>query len=202
MNNNKFKYLFFGAIFFISINLTAQEKPKLPEPPEDPNFDFQFDFQNFNTISEEEERDLLKNVKEDLKKELKQIKNINKNRYFDLLRQSQFKNLAFPFIGKRDKEVYEREKKIFELEVKSESLAAKYDAANTTEKEKIKTELKQQLSELFNQKEVLRKQEVAQLEQELKELKQSLQIRMQNKSEIINRRMQELLNEEDYLDWE
>lgn len=202
MNNNKFKYLFFAAVFFISVNLSAQEKPIAPVPPEDPNFDFQFDFQNFNTISEEEEQDLLKNVKEDLKKELKQIKNFNKNRYFDLLRQSQFKNLAFPFIGKRDKEVQDRENKIFELEVKTEALASKYNTVNKNEKEKIKNELKQQLSDLFVQKEEVRKQEVAQLEQELKELKQSLQVRMQNKNEIINRRMQELLNEDEYLDWE
>ncbi|MBI1933637.1 MAG: hypothetical protein HYS24_13990 [Ignavibacteriales bacterium] len=200
MSNNKFKYLFFAAVFFISVNLSAQEKPIAPVPPEAATFDF--DFQDFNNLSDKEEQEILKNVKEEIKRELKQIKNVNKNRYYDLLRESQFKNMEFPFVSKLEKDAREREKKIFELEVKTESLAAKYDAANKAEKEKIKSELKQQLSDLFNQKEEVRKQDVARLEQELKELKQSLQVRMQNKNEIINRRMQELLNEDEYLDWE
>lgn len=196
------KRIIFIAIIFISANLFAQEKVEAPEPPAAPNFNFDFQFEDFGQLSDEEEKELLKNIKDELKKELKSIKNFNKNRYFDLLRESQFKNMEFPFMSKNDKEAREREKKIFELEVKTEAMASKYDAANNSEKEKIKNDLKKQLAELFEQKEIERKQEVARLEQELKELKQSLQVRMQNKKEIIDRRIQELLHEDKFLDWE
>ena len=63
MSNNKFKYLFFAAVFFISVNLSAQEKPIAPVPPEAATFDF--DFQDFNNLSDKEEQEILKNVKEE-----------------------------------------------------------------------------------------------------------------------------------------
>jgi hypothetical protein len=190
-------------VFFISISYSfGQDEnwaPAVPEPPE-PVFDFEF--QDFNKISAEDEVKILKALKEDVQRELKTIKSVNENKYFQLLRESQFKNMEFPFVSKKEKAVHERERKIFELEIKAEALVAKYDKAAQTEKEKIKEQLRTQLNELFNQKEERRKQEVEFMQQELIDLKKSLEVRQQNKKQIIEKRIQELLKEDQYLDWE
>jgi hypothetical protein len=185
------------AIYF------GQEKePAPPAPPIEPNLDFNFDFDGFPKMSDEEEKELLKNLNQNLKDELRTIKNVNKNKYYQFLRESQFKNLKIPYLVKRDKEIQERNQKIFELEVKTQALAAKYQSAAKTDQQKIRNELKQKLGELFEKKEEDRKQEVENLEQELSELKKSLEVRIKNKNEIINRRMEELLDEDKYLDWD
>jgi hypothetical protein len=43
---------------------------------------------------------------------------------------------------------------------------------------------------------------VEELQQELSELKKSLEVRLRNKDKIIERRMQELLEEDQYLEWD
>ena len=40
------------------------------------------------------------------------------------------------------------------------------------------------------------------LEKELSELKKSLEVRQRNKDKIIERRIQELLEEDEYLEWD
>jgi len=50
-------------------------------------------------------------------------------------------------------------------------------------------------------KEKARILEVEFLEQELAQLKESLKVIKSNKSEIINRRLNELIGKGDYLDW-
>jgi hypothetical protein len=50
-------------------------------------------------------------------------------------------------------------------------------------------------------KEKARSLEVEFLEQELAQLKESLKVRKNNKGEIINRRLNELIGKGDYLDW-
>ena len=200
---NTFKnVLIIAIIIFITQVIYAQDEPIAPEPPEHPEFEFDFNFERFHQLSEEDEKELLKNLNTVLKEELKVIKNFNKQKYFDLLRESQFKNIKIPFIAKHEKIMHEREKKIFELEVKTQSLAAKYETANQADKSKIKKELKNELSKLFDEKEERRKQEIKVLENELKDLQNSLAARQKNKLVIIERRMQELLDEDQYLDWE
>ncbi len=50
-------------------------------------------------------------------------------------------------------------------------------------------------------KEKARSLELEFLEQELAQLKESLKVRKNNKGEIINRRLNELIGKGDYLDW-
>jgi hypothetical protein len=187
------------ALFFVMFLQTAfsQEKIKVPEPP---NYDFEY--HEFFKMSEDDEKELLKNINKDLKKELEVIKTVNKERYFDFLRQSQYKNMAVPFLVKREKLTWEREQKIFEAEVKAEALAAKYSKAKQTEKENIKRNLREELKTLFDQKEERRREEVAELEKQLQELRKSLEVRQKNKNQIIERRIQELLEEDEYLEWD
>lgn len=180
--------------------LIAQKDVKPPKAPSEPSFNFEFG--DFQSMSEDDEKKLLKTMNEELKKQLAVIKKVNKEKYFDFLRESQFKNMEFPFRVKREKIMLEREKKIFEAEIKVEALAAKYKSANSSDKEKLKRQLSEELSKLFEDKEARRKEEVSELENELKELTQTLEIRQKNKRQIIERRVQELLDEDDYLEWD
>lgn len=185
------------VFMIISQVVLAQEKIKVPEPPK-----FDFEFHEFFKLSEEDEKELLKNINKNLKKELEVIKNVNKEKYIEFLRQSQYKNIAVPFMEKREKETWEREQKIFEAEIKAEALAAKYSKARQAEKEKIKRDLKEELKTLFDKKEERRREEVAELEIQLHELKKSLEVRQKNKNQIIERRILELLEEDEYLEWD
>jgi hypothetical protein len=204
MKNRKY-YIFTLALFFLTQILFAQENPKAPlEPklPEKIENEFEFEFQDFLEMKEEDEKKLLKNLKKELQKNLEVIKKVNKEKYIDLLRESQFKNMKFPFVVKHEKLMHERENKIFEAEVEVEALAAKHQSSTANEQRKIKEELKSELNKLFALKEERRKQEVEELQKELSELKKSLEIRLRNKTKIIERRLQELLEEEEYLEWD
>lgn len=196
------KYLF--VVFFaVLTQLTfGQEKIAPPVEPVSPDHEFEFDFQDFIELSKEDEQELLTNLRKELRNDLKIIKGVNKERYIDFLRESQYKNMRIPFIGKHEKAIHERERKIFEAEIKAEALAAKYEKANQAEKEKIKSQLRQELNKLFVEKEERRKQEVEALQKELVELKKSLAARQKNQKQIIERRIQELLDEDQYLDWD
>lgn len=186
------------VILVFSQGLFAQKDVKPPKAPIEPTFEFG----DFHSMSEEDEKKLLKTMNKELKEQLAIIKKVNKENYYNFLRESQFKNMEFPFRVQREKDILEREKKIFEAEIKVEALAAKYKASNNSDKEKIKRQLSEELSKLFVDKEIRRREEVAQLENELKELKQSLEIRQKNRRQIIDRRIQELLDEDDYLEWD
>ena len=202
----KIKDMLTITILFLlsSTILFAQEKPPTPDEPDEP-YEVEvpeIEFEHFFKLSEDEEKKLLKNLNKELKAELTVIKNANKERYFDFLRESQFRNIRIPFMAKRDKAMHERESKIFEAEIKAEALAVKYEKAREADKRKIKSDLRNELSKLFEIKEERRREEVAELEQELKELRKSLSIRQNNKKEIIERRIRELLDEDEYLDWD
>lgn len=196
-----------AIIFLFSHAVYAQQvrtpvEPEVPEEVEVPEYEFDFDFQDFRMINAEDEKELLKNLREELKRELIVIKEVDKEKYFDLLRESQFKNMRIPFMAKREKVMHERERKIFEAEVKAEALSVKYEKASQSKRNSIKNELRSALNNLFDEKERRREDEVKELENELKELRKSLAVRQKNKNNIIERRIQDLLDEDEYLEWD
>jgi hypothetical protein len=202
---SNFKYLFFITAIVLTQLAFAQKEvdiPDEPEPPEISKHEFDFEFQHYLEMSEKDEKELLKNLKKELQNDLLIIKKVNKERYNDFLRESQYKNMRIPFIAKHEKIVHERERKIFEAEIKAEAIAAQYEKANQSKKQNLKSQLRDELDKLFVQKEERRKQEVEALQRELVELKKSLQARQRNKNQIIERRLQELLEEEEYLEWD
>ena len=81
------------------------------------------------------------------------------------------------------------------------SLGIRYEHANANEKQQIISDLKLQLKQLFDMKEKSRSLEVDFLEKELAQLKESLKVRKNNKGEIINRRLNELIGKGDYFEW-
>ena len=95
----------------------------------------------------------------------------------------------------------ENSKRINELDLQTEILGIQYVHANAQESTKIKKELQSKLEMLFDLKEKERRSEVEMLERELAELKASLEIRKNNKADIILRRLSELIGKDDYLEW-
>ena len=202
---NTLKILMIVTFVLLSQRVYSQQESRPAEPaePVDVHIEIpEIDFHEFRMMNSADEKELLKNLKEELKRELKAIKEVDKEKYFDFLRESQYKNMRIPFISKREKAMYERERKIFESEVKAEALAAKYEKANQTQRNKIKEQLRSALNNLFEEKEKRREDEVKELENELKELRKSLAVRQKNKKNIIERRIQDLLDEDQYLDWD
>ncbi len=188
-------------IIFFTFELKAQTK--IPKPPKPPKINFDFDFDGVFKMKPEEEKEIFSKLKTTLKNQLSEIKKYDKNQYFRLLRESQYKYMDFPFSSSEEQLNQINNGKIFELEVASKALVVKYqNSKNSDTKTKLKSQLIKTLNKLFELKEENRRNEVKELEEELKELRKSLRIRMENKDEIIKRRVQELLGEDDYLEWE
>ena len=148
----------------------------------------------------------LKALKPDLVKELDEIKEINKHKYNELLNKVYWKNFPgtpfFEELDENEKERLELSKEIVELEIRSEALGIKYREVAESEKAKIKKDLRQTLLKLFEAREKEREIDVAMLEKELKELQHSLQKRKTYKDEIVKRRLEELIGENKYLEWD
>ncbi len=192
MNSQKFYFVLFT--FLISSLIFGQDK-LLVSPPPPPNPDFSWE------MNKETEAEYLKNISEYVRKQLEEIKKINAKKYNDLLQKAYFKSLRFPFYDSGNKEMTELDQKILELDIHTEALATKYSEANNSEKKKIERELKKQLNKLFELKEKRKNKEVEKLEEELANLKKGLRLREENKDKIIERRLLELLGQDDYLEW-
>lgn len=103
---------------------------------------------------------------------------------------------------KRNPEEYERMMKMHKLERESMELAEKMRKAESgTDKGAIKDKLKTVLGELFDLREANRTHEVEMLEKRLKELKETMEKRKQNRDQIIERRLGELMGKEDSMNW-
>ena len=157
-------------------------------------------------VDEQDEQEILSHLSPELKGELLKVKELDKEKYQELLFECSSGSYVYDgYIGYMEsfeKERYEAEKKINELELLTESLGIRYEyAKNDNDKQKIINELKSNLNQLFDAKEKSRSLEVEMLEKELTQLKESLKVRQQNKNEIINRRLNELIGKGDYLDW-
>jgi uncharacterized tellurite resistance protein B-like protein len=164
-------------------------------------------FQQGKEMSKQEEEKMLKTMSQEMRAKLDEIKKLNKEKYQQLLRSS-YSVGVFSTAYAQAEGVFklngfsEGYKKTNELEIDVELLALKLKNADNNSQQKIKSDLSAKLGELFDIKETQKQYEVQQLEKRLKELKQSLQYRLENKNEIVQRRIQELLGDSKYLRWE
>ncbi len=187
--------IIFG-ISFTAGNLFAQvviTEPTAPLPP----LDYRI------VMGEQDEKEILKSLPPELKNELLKVKELDAERYKDLLRETSYSryDVYVGYMESYERESHETEKQVSEIELFTEALGIRYEHANDKEKPKIVSDLKSKLNQLFDMKEKARNLEVGMLEKELAQLKESLKIRKNNKSEIINRRLNELIGKGDYLDW-
>jgi len=154
-------------------------------------------------VGEQDEKIILESLPPKLKNELLKIKELDAERYQELLRETSYSRyeVYVGYMESYERERYETEKQVRELELFTEALGIRYGHADDNEKPKIINDLNSKLNQLFDMKEKARSLEVEFLEQELAQLKESLKVRKSNKGEIINRRLNELIGKGDYLDW-
>jgi hypothetical protein len=99
----------------------------------------------------------------------------------------------------------ERYKKLIrrrELTKESFELAKKYrEAESEREKGAIKKQMKSTMSELFEIREEEKTKRIEELEKELAKLKKTIKKRKQNKNKIIEKRMKQLIEKEEDLEW-
>ncbi len=153
-------------------------------------------------MSKEEEERLLKTIPDEIRTKLEEVKKLNKNKYYELLRRfpygvASYSGIVEGLIGSQPDQIKQKE-----LEVDVELLSLKYKNSDASVQSKLKSDLSAKLSELFEIREAQKEREVKKLEERLRELKESLQARKQNKNEIVQRRIQELLGDSKYLRWE
>lgn len=95
----------------------------------------------------------------------------------------------------------EERREIARLDAESRRLAREVRAAEGDRQERLRGELAEQLAEVYAQKQALREQRLERMAQELAEERRELEQREQAREEIIERRLRELLGEDDVLDW-
>lgn len=99
-------------------------------------------------------------------------------------------------------ELYERGLQKARLNGECWELAWKYrNSDESDETEALRTELKEKLGQLFDLRETEKQERIEKLEEELEKLKEMVQERQENREEIIERRLNDMLNEKDELSW-
>jgi hypothetical protein len=197
---NKLMFFLYIVIIFASANtIYPQDEPKLHKEGLPPTYG------KSQQLTEENEEKILNALQPKIKEDLLKAKNIDKDKYYELLSGSP--NLYFEsgwefFLDPLEKKMFDKQQKIEQVEIHTEALGFLYQNSKSNEQQKIKTQLRNELEQLFDLKEEQRRLDVEMLEFQLQELKTSLDARKKNKNEIINRRLTELIGMGDYLDWD
>jgi hypothetical protein len=168
---------------------------------------FQYWQQGGKEISKEEEEKILSKLSKETRAKLEEIKKYSKEKYQQLLRNNRsFSGLTYEVFadgGNNNLNLYnENLKKEKDINLDVELLALKCKNSDKESAQKYKNELSSKLSELFDLRESKKHDELVQLEKRIKDLKESLQERHDNKQEIMQRRIQELLGNPKNLNWE
>lgn len=195
MKNIKWYFVVFVTTIFITQISFAQD---YEEPPKAPKL------LDYSRVKPQDEKLILSKLSPELKAALLKVKEVDQERYEELLEQSSYNSFDMysGFMEASERERMETDRQIEEMEIQTEALGIQYEhASSENDKQKIVTDLKHILGQLFDMKEKSRSLEVEMLEKELKQLKESLNVRKQSKNEIINRRLNELIGKGDYLDW-
>jgi len=196
------KRLIVVYLFFVSTGLIiAQETPRVPTPPTVfPEFR---EGQSLEADMKKNEAHYLKQLSKELSAQLKSIKDLDKEHYYELLRDSYYSSLGHMYFeNDEEKKAMELENKINELEMRSEIIGIRYTKEAKADKQKLEKELVLVLNELFDKKEIQRKENIKRIEKELEDLKKSISVRKDHKEEIVKQRLRELLDQDDYLEWD
>ncbi len=133
---------------------------------------------------------------------LSKIKELRPDTYREQLSRA-FRQMVFlENLKESDPEQYQRITEERILDSKSILLANLYkDATNENEKKEIRAELENLLYKLFDYRQMNRIIEIERLEERLANLKDENQNRLDNKDEIIENRLSELLGEKSGIEW-
>lgn len=193
------KLIVLSLLFAATGLIVAQE---VPEPPA-PVFREFHEGKFLEAEMKKNESHYLKQLSKELSAELKSIKSLDEEQYFELLRDSYYSSLGHMYFeNEEEKKIMELETKINELEMRSEILGIRYTKDKKANKKKIEDELLVILNSLFDSKEAQRKDNIKRIVLELEELKKSINVRKNHKDEIVKQRLRELLDQDEYLDWD
>lgn len=143
-------------------------------------------------------QEFLQQTNPDLAKKMLDIRIGDPQRY-----QWEIQNaLEMMHLRKQDPERFARMAKIKALEERTHELAINYNGLDAAGQEKLKGMLLTTLDELFDLREMEREDEMKRMEKRLAELRESLAARKKNKSQIVDRRLLELIGKKSYLEWE
>lgn len=101
------------------------------------------------------------------------------------------------FFGDRMREHAE----VADQEHEARELAREARQAEGAERRRLEEELRAKLGTIFDRKMELRQERIERLEREVQEQRSAFETRARARAEIIDRRLRELLGEEDVLDW-
>jgi hypothetical protein len=90
---------------------------------------------------------------------------------------------------------------IAQMEMESRRLAQRARRAEGEERARLETELEEQLQDIFDRKQAMREEQIDRLREELDKALDAHNERSGHQSEIIERRMRQLLGREDKYDW-
>ena len=144
-----------------------------------------------------EEEKYLKEIPNDLSKELLEIKNIKKNSYFRLLKEAwdidhyfTYAQDKYPFTLSSSELKSNLIKQEFRKNIEVRIITIKYGASKENEKRELRNRLKTKLNELFEIKGTMKNEEINFLESKLKKLKLALKDRQKNKNEIVEKKIE------------
>ena len=152
---------------------------------------------------EHNEEESLALIPADLRADLLEIKKVDPERYGELLHDAVHSHYDehYEYMEEFEKQRYDTDMMVQKLELQTEIIGVKYEYAAENEKKALVSKLKTTLEKLFDTKEKERSLNIQMLEMEIAELKESLTVRKQHRTEIINRRLNELLGRDDYFEW-
>lgn len=104
-------------------------------------------------------------------------------------------------VGDSFRTSFEEHREVSGLERESRMLARRARSADGDERRELEAELRDQLDEIFDKKEQIRRDRIADLEEKVASEREALQRRRAAREDIIDRRLQTLMGEDDILDW-
>jgi len=176
-----------------------------PNPPLLPKGELAPVFEEYQQFTKENEDKILKTLPSDVKEDLLEVKKIDKDKYYKILSEAPhfFFDLENAFmLDPFEKKRMEQSQQVGHWEMHTKALGFLYQHSVQNKKPEIKAKLQTKLDRLFDLKEEERKLEVKMLEHQLQELKTYFEARKNNKAQIINRRLNELIGMGEYLDWD
>lgn len=200
----------FIVLLFLSSNLFAQQRkgepPRGDKPKQQERRPPIRDIEDLKSeLGKDWEKIILAKIQAEEPDEiepLQQEKLKNPRRYEEQLAKLWDDVRRLEKVKQEDPPRYNNLKKQLQLERDCRKLAQEYrKSKDDTRKFQVKADLKNKLTELFNLREAERAGKVTELEQELAQLKEMLAFREKNKDKIIEKRLNEMIGENEKLEW-
>jgi len=191
---------------FVQADDKAAAKPPSPTLAGPPPLPFEADvlryvFEHFPGVNKD---DVMKFIGDNFKSDVPEFRKLSNE---DAVKATTFmmdlvgEALALMEIARKDNELASMIVKQKDLERKAKRKAGEVVMSEGKEKEVAKAELRKMLEQAFDVKQMLMKRDLAGMQAELRRLDEMIARRNEYRSQIIDRKLNELTLEENYLKW-